>query len=89
VERRAPQPDINKRVLTPVLERADGLLADRGQHPLPRGVTPHRLRHTFASILIALGRDPRHVMDQLGHTDPKFTLRVYAHAMRFSEQETP
>ena len=27
-------------------------------------------------------------MDQLGHTDPKFTLRVYAHAMRFSEQES-
>jgi integrase len=39
-------------------------------------VTPHKPRHTFASILIALGRDPRHVMDQLGHADPKFTLRV-------------
>jgi hypothetical protein len=26
------------------------------------------LRHTFASILIALGRDPRFVMEQLGHT---------------------
>jgi hypothetical protein len=75
-------------VLKPVLDRADELLADRRQHPLPRGVTPHKLRHTFASILIALGRDPRHVMDQLGHTDPKFTLRVYAHAMRYSNQES-
>jgi hypothetical protein len=27
-------------------------------------------------------------MDQLGHTDPKFTLRVYAHAMRFAEEES-
>jgi hypothetical protein len=26
-------------------------------------------------------------MAQLGHTDPAFTLRVYAHAMRFSEEE--
>jgi hypothetical protein len=26
-------------------------------------------------------------MQQLGHTDPAFTLRVYAHAMRRSEQE--
>jgi hypothetical protein len=26
-------------------------------------------------------------MDQLGHTDPKFTLRIYAHVMRFSEDE--
>jgi Phage integrase family len=50
-------------------------------------VTPHKLRHTFASILIALGRDPRYVMEQLGHTDPKFTLRIYAHVMRFSDDE--
>jgi hypothetical protein len=75
-------------VLKPVLSRADELLCDRGQHPFPSGVTPHKLRHTFASILIALGRDPRHVMDELGRTDPKFTLRVYAHAMRFSEHES-
>jgi len=60
---RRDEDNINKRVLKPVLERADELLADRSQHPLPRGVTPHKLRHTFASILIALGRDPRHVMD--------------------------
>jgi hypothetical protein len=26
-------------------------------------------------------------MEQLGHRDPKFTLRVYAHAMRFSEED--
>ena len=51
------------------------------------GVTPHKLRRTYASVLIALGRDPRYVMEQLGHTDPKFTLRVYAHAMRFSEED--
>jgi integrase len=79
--------NIRKRVLEPVIARADELLAERGQHPLPRGVTPHKLRHTFASILVALGRDPSYVMAQLGHTDPGFTLRIYAHAMRFSEEE--
>jgi hypothetical protein len=26
-------------------------------------------------------------MQQLGHTDPAFTLRVYSHAMRRSEDE--
>ena len=46
------------------------------------GLTPHKLRHTFASILIALGEDPASVMGQLGHTDPQFTLRVYTHMMR-------
>jgi integrase len=84
---RRDKDNINKRVLKPALIRADELLGERDQHPLPHGVTPHKLRHTFASILIALGRDPRYVMEQLGHTDPKFTLRIYAHAMRFSEDE--
>ena len=27
------------------------------------------------------------MMQQLGHTDPAFTLRVYAHTMRRSEEE--
>jgi 6-methylsalicylate decarboxylase len=41
----------------------------------------------FDSILAAIGKDPSYVMQQLGHTDPAFTLRVYAHAMRRSEDE--
>ncbi len=50
--------------------------------PLPQGLTPHKLRHTFASLLVALGTDPGVVMDELGHADPGFTLRVYRHSMR-------
>ena len=38
-----------------------------------------QLRHTFASLLVALGTDPGAVMDQLGHEDAAFTLRVYRH----------
>jgi len=33
-------------------------------------------------VLIACGEDPASVMAQIGHTDPKFTLRVYTHTMR-------
>jgi integrase len=79
--------NIGLRVMRPVLERADELLAERGEHPLPEGVTAHKLRHTFASVLIALGRDPAYVMAQLGHADPGFTLRVYTHAMRRGDGE--
>ncbi|MEA2274805.1 MAG: hypothetical protein QOI98_3513 [Solirubrobacteraceae bacterium] len=43
------------------------------------GITFHALRHTFASILIAQGRDPVFVSRQLGHTNAAITLRVYAH----------
>lgn len=74
--------NLRNRVLAPVIPRADKLLAARDQPPLPTGLTPHKLRHTFASVLVALGEDPASVMAALGHTDPKFTLRVYTHLMR-------
>ena len=66
---------------------AHRLVEERGMQPLPLGITPHKLRHTFASILVAIGKDPTYVMQQLGHTDTAFTLRVYSHAMRRSEEE--
>jgi integrase len=62
-------------------------LANEGRDvPLPK-LTPHSLRRTFASVLVATGTDPAYVMDQLGHTDAKFTLSVYAKVMRRDEQE--
>ncbi len=72
-------------MIRPVVAHADTLLAERGHQPLPEGVTAHKLRHTFASILFVRGEDPPYVMAQLGHTDPAFTLRIYAHAMRHDE----
>lgn len=74
--------NLRNRVLAPVLKLADQLLIERGHAPLPVGVTPHKLRYTFASILVACGEGPTSVMAQLGHADPKFTLKVYAHLMR-------
>jgi integrase len=74
-------------VVAAVVRRAEELQAQRGGQPLPLGITPHKLRHTFASILVAIGKDPNYVMAQLGHTDPGFTLRVYTHMMRRSDAE--
>ena len=74
--------NLRNRVLQPTIPIADRLLAERGHPPLPHGLTPHKLRHTYASILVACGTDPATVMHQLGHTDPHFTLRTYTHAMR-------
>lgn len=73
--------NLRSAVLAAVFERADELLERRGLVPLPRGLTTHKLRHAFASILVALGTDPVSVMRQIGHTDPAFTLRVYTHMM--------
>jgi integrase len=79
---RLEQGNIRRRTLDRAIARANERLIAAGDVPLPEGVTPHKLRHTFASILVALGEDPGSVMDQLGHADPGFTLRVYRHAMR-------
>ncbi len=79
--------NLRNRILAAAVERADQILTQRGHPPLPAGLTPHKLRHTFASILVACGEDPASVMAQLGHTDPKFTLRVYAHVMRRDPEE--
>jgi integrase len=74
--------NLRQRVVAPIVKRADELLAESDAPPLPAGISPHKLRHTFASLLVALGNDPASVMAQLGHTDPAFTLRVYTHVMR-------
>jgi integrase len=73
--------NVRLRVLRPVLARAEEFLEEHGQASFPSGIGPHSLRHTFASLLFAIGEDPLSVMRQLGHTDPAFTLRVYAHSM--------
>ena len=79
--------NLRQDVVEPVVHRANRLVDERGLQPLPLGITPHKLRHTFASILVAIGKDPTYVMQQLGHTDPAFTLRVYSHMMRRSDEE--
>ncbi len=43
------------------------------------GLTPHELRHTAASLLIAGGADPKTVQEQLGHRSIKTTYDVYGH----------
>jgi integrase len=48
---------------------------------LTRGNGFHALRRHFASVLLADGVDIRSLADYLGHHDPGFTLRVYAHMM--------
>jgi hypothetical protein len=39
----------------------------------------HALRHFYVSVLIDSGESVQAVADYLGHADPGFTLRVYAH----------
>jgi integrase len=79
--------NVRNRVLAPAVMRANGRLAERDAPALPNGLTPHSLRRTFASVLIARGDDPAYVMAQMGHTTPNLTLSLYARAMQRRDGE--
>jgi len=49
---------------------------------LGKRLTPHGLRHSFASLLLADGVPVPEVSYLLGHKDPSITLKVYAHFVR-------
>jgi integrase len=54
----------------------------QGQRLCRKRVTPHSLRRTYASLRAAAGDDPVYIAEQLGHTDPRFTLTVYTKAVK-------
>ena len=43
------------------------------------GATPHIIRHTFATELVASGADPKTVQAMMGHADFSFTMNTYVH----------
>ncbi|WP_249401650.1 site-specific integrase [Streptomyces sp. YIM 121038] len=44
-----------------------------------RGLTPHKLRHTAASLAIQAGANPKAVQKMLGHKSAALTFDLYAH----------
>lgn len=60
----------HKERLVPILERAGIRLPKTGLHSL---------RHTYTSVLAALGEDVRYIADQLGHSSPRLTQDIYQH----------
>ena len=50
-------------------------------------ITPHTLRHTFASRCYAAGVDPKMIQQLLGHESIDTTLNIYTHAMTSIDKE--
>lgn len=69
--------NVRNRFLDAAVKLANADLRAAGREPMP-DVTPHSLRRTFISLLLAAGADVPYVMAQAGHTDPKMTLGLYA-----------
>ncbi len=85
--RRQDRNNARRRVVVKSVERANENLTRPGRNPLPEGLTPHSLRRTFISLLLATGAEVPYVMRQVGHTDPKVTLSIYAQVMYRDEGE--
>jgi integrase-like protein len=77
--------NLRRRMLAPAVALANDRLIEAVHAPLPAGLTPHSLRRMFASVLHALGSSPPVVMAEMGHTDPKLALAIYAKAMSRDE----
>jgi len=75
-----------ERRLKTVIRQANVRLGELGIRPIDEAVTPHSLRRLYASLRFALGDDPVYVAAQLGHTEPGFSMKVYASAVRRRER---
>jgi integrase len=78
--------NIRQRVLAKVVDEANELLRKR-KVPEIVGCTPHTLRRTYISLLLAAGCDPAYVQQQVGHTDPMLTLRIYQQLLKRKRRE--
>jgi integrase len=77
--------NLRRDVLRPTIQAANKNLVKDGIAEIGP-VTFHSLRRTYASLRCAVGDDVRYVGTQIGHTDVRFTLSVYAQATKRRER---
>lgn len=70
------QDNWRRRVFVKVVEKA-GL----------RRITPHDMRHTFASLLLQQGESPQYVKEQMGHHSIQVTVDIYGHFIPGSNRQ--
>jgi integrase len=75
--RRRTKDNLRQRVLPAVVREANRVRVARGATPISVEITPHTLRRTFISLLIAYRRDVPFAQRQAGHKDARVTLNIY------------
>jgi integrase len=79
--------NVRQTVIQPVVALANTIRAHRDDPPIRTHVTPHTFRRTYITYAIAAGFDIPYVQAQVGHSDPKVTLAVYAQVMRRPDRD--
>ena len=51
-------------------------------------ITPHMLRHTYATLLYFAGVDILTAKEQLGHSDIKMSMEVYTHLDKIHKRKS-
>jgi integrase len=54
-----------------------------------RHVTMHSLRHSFASLLILQGENPKYISEQMGHASINITMDRYGHLFPSTKRQAP
>jgi integrase len=75
------------RVIEPAVRHANVIRAERTQAPIVAHVTPHTLRRTYITFMLARRLRRPYVQDQVGHADPTTTLAVYARVIRRADRD--
>jgi integrase len=68
---------VRTRILHGAVARANEALAADDRPQIQPGITFHALRRTYAALRAELGEHPAITAAQMGHRDPRMTLRVY------------
>jgi integrase len=79
---RRDKDNIRNRVVTPAVNAANRERKAAGLPEIGVDVTPHTLRRTYISLLLSAGAEVPYVQAQVGHSDPKVTLEIYAHVLK-------
>jgi integrase len=74
--------NLRARSFRKAVARANARLVQEEKRRIPEGLTPHGLRHTYCSLLVAQGADVATVAAQMRHADLTTTLRYYTHAQQ-------
>lgn len=83
--RKASPSNLRRDLLRPTIAQANAELEKDGIATIGP-ITFHSLRRTAASLRCACGDDVAYTSAWLGHTDPRFTLKVYAQATKRRER---